>query len=204
MNTKQNDISVSITLGPWRVGDAGKTVFGPPNGSPSPETIASVRRKANARLIASAPALLSALRGMLEWARRVKVANPGHEVVAACNAIETATGGAAVHLVPASAPETAGVSGVLVVVQRPDGSVVSRECYADSSMADELRKAADRAGFTVTEIPLAVCLEASRKDSARKSALVEVDHALTWAEMSQDVRNRLTRISNILEGAPES
>jgi len=49
------------TAGPWRVGDAGHTVFGPPNGEPSPETIASVKKRANARLIAAAPDLLNAL-----------------------------------------------------------------------------------------------------------------------------------------------
>ncbi len=50
------------TPGPWRVGDAGATVFGPKNGTPSPETIASVRRKPNARLIAAAPELLATLK----------------------------------------------------------------------------------------------------------------------------------------------
>lgn len=37
------------TPGPWRVGDAGATVFGPPNGNPSPETVATVRKAANAK-----------------------------------------------------------------------------------------------------------------------------------------------------------
>jgi hypothetical protein len=46
------------TKGPWRIGDAGKTVFGPPNGNPSPETIALCKTRANTRLIASAPELL--------------------------------------------------------------------------------------------------------------------------------------------------
>jgi phosphoribosylamine-glycine ligase len=49
------------TAGPWRVGDAGATVFGPPNGNPSPETVARVTKKANARLIAAAPELLAAI-----------------------------------------------------------------------------------------------------------------------------------------------
>lgn len=35
----------------WRVGDAGHTIFGPKNGTPSPETIASVRKGDNARRI---------------------------------------------------------------------------------------------------------------------------------------------------------
>jgi hypothetical protein len=46
------------TPGPWRIGDAGHTIFGPPNGSPCPEIIAHGLTKANARLIASAPELL--------------------------------------------------------------------------------------------------------------------------------------------------
>ena len=50
------------TPGPWRVGDAGRTIFGPPNGDPSPETIAEIRLRKNARLIAAAPELLEALK----------------------------------------------------------------------------------------------------------------------------------------------
>ena len=46
------------TPGPWRIGDAGRTVFGPPNGNPSPETVAHCTSRANASLIAAAPALL--------------------------------------------------------------------------------------------------------------------------------------------------
>ena len=52
------------TLGPWRVGDAGNTVFGPPNGRPSPQTICNlsiVDHVANGRLIAAAPEMLGAL-----------------------------------------------------------------------------------------------------------------------------------------------
>ena len=53
------------TKGPWRVGDAGHTVFGPPNGNLSPAIIANVGRgafasatvKANARLIAACPTM---------------------------------------------------------------------------------------------------------------------------------------------------
>lgn len=44
------------------------------------------------RLIAAAPEMLEALKGMLEWARRVKVRNPGMEVVTAMNAITKAEG----------------------------------------------------------------------------------------------------------------
>jgi hypothetical protein len=49
------------TPGPWRVGDAGVTVFGPNLGKPSPETIANVRKRDNAALIALAPDMLALL-----------------------------------------------------------------------------------------------------------------------------------------------
>jgi len=66
----------SHTPGPWRIGDAGNTIFGPPNGNPSPERVATIHggtsdqaavdrlniMKANARLIAAAPELLEALK----------------------------------------------------------------------------------------------------------------------------------------------
>ena len=54
------------TPGPWRVGDAGATVFGPPQGLP-PLRIASGCRKADARLIAAAPDLLAALSNILAY-----------------------------------------------------------------------------------------------------------------------------------------
>ena len=47
---------------------------------------------ANAHLIAAAPAMYEALKGMLEWARRVKQNNPGPEVMEALNAIARAEG----------------------------------------------------------------------------------------------------------------
>ena len=52
------------TPGPWRTGDVFNTVFGPPNGNPAPQTIATVARgdKANAKLIAAAPDMAEALR----------------------------------------------------------------------------------------------------------------------------------------------
>lgn len=50
----------SHTPGTWRVGDAGNTIFGPPNGNPSPETIARNVSRRYARLIAAAPELLEA------------------------------------------------------------------------------------------------------------------------------------------------
>jgi len=53
------------TPGPWRVGDAGHTVFGPKTDQPSPKTIAHNLSRNNARLIASAPALLEALKMVL-------------------------------------------------------------------------------------------------------------------------------------------
>lgn len=62
-------MSAQHTPGPWRVGDAGATVFGPRTEAPSPTTVATITKgvpsdcqRANARLIAAAPALLSALR----------------------------------------------------------------------------------------------------------------------------------------------
>jgi hypothetical protein len=48
--------------------------------------------EANARLIAAAPDLLEALRGMLEWARRVEQRNPGPEVAHAATVIAKAEG----------------------------------------------------------------------------------------------------------------
>lgn len=60
---------MSYTLGPWRIGDAGKTVFGPPNGNPCPETIASVVKRANSPIIAAAPDAIEACRLVLQWAR---------------------------------------------------------------------------------------------------------------------------------------
>ncbi len=53
------------TPGPWRVGDAGYTVFGPPNGNPSPKSIALVRNKENARMIAAAPEMYEALTAII-------------------------------------------------------------------------------------------------------------------------------------------
>ena len=48
--------------------------------------------RANATLIAAAPAMYEALKGMLEWARRIKQNNPGPEVMNALKAIAQAEG----------------------------------------------------------------------------------------------------------------
>lgn len=55
------------TPGPWRIGDASQTIFGPRIDGPIPaETIASmIRNKANARLIAAAPEMLEVLNELL-------------------------------------------------------------------------------------------------------------------------------------------
>jgi len=62
------------TPGTWRVGDAGHTVFGPPNGTISPETIATVRKPTNARLIAAAPQMAEALQLAAATIRRLNPA----------------------------------------------------------------------------------------------------------------------------------
>lgn len=70
MNTS-TETKAKHTQGPWRIGDAGTTVFGPPNGNPSPLRIADIAKtpeyRANARLIAAAPELLEALRAALAY-----------------------------------------------------------------------------------------------------------------------------------------
>jgi hypothetical protein len=59
------------TPGFWRVGDAGRTVFGPKTEWPSPETIADVRpgehMRANAWLLAAAPRLLDVCKLAENW-----------------------------------------------------------------------------------------------------------------------------------------
>jgi hypothetical protein len=58
------------TAGPWRIGNAGTAVFGPPNGKPSPKTIASELSRADARLIAAAPDLLAWLEKAEQMAKQ--------------------------------------------------------------------------------------------------------------------------------------
>ena len=68
------------TPGPYRIGDAGGTIFGPKSNEPAPVTIATLppasrrvsqsERRANAQLLAAAPDLLAACRRVLraiEW-----------------------------------------------------------------------------------------------------------------------------------------
>ena len=58
-------MSTKHTPGPWRVGDAGASVFGPKD---LPVTVAKLvhPNSANARLIAAAPELLDALMQLLQ------------------------------------------------------------------------------------------------------------------------------------------
>lgn len=88
----------SSSIGPFRVGDAGHTIFGPPNGNPSPETIATVkpgpRMKANARMLAIGPEACDALRELItavEEAFAVRNATRGGSMTGTeCRAIEKA------------------------------------------------------------------------------------------------------------------
>lgn len=48
------------TPGPWRIGDAGRTIFGPKTDAISPATICQTNRR-EATLIATAPELLEKL-----------------------------------------------------------------------------------------------------------------------------------------------
>jgi hypothetical protein len=104
MNTQTE---VKHTPGPWRIGDAGRTVFGPPNGNPAPEIIATIyggtsdqaavtralKMKSNARLIAAAPELLDAAKGLV-WAWNHPLGTKGTDAYAAAleNAIAKAEG----------------------------------------------------------------------------------------------------------------
>lgn len=68
------------TPGPWRIGDAGKTIFGPKSKNPSPETIAPCRTRANAaRIVECVNALEGldpgAIRELIEAASREIAAN---------------------------------------------------------------------------------------------------------------------------------
>jgi hypothetical protein len=87
-----------FTPGPWMIGfkhdEMGVIAPGPVaiadcNYDPA---LSESEKQANARLIAAAPEMLEALRGMMEWARRVKEINPGMEVFSAISAIRKALG----------------------------------------------------------------------------------------------------------------
>lgn len=61
---------VKHTALPWRIGDAGQTVFGPPNGSISPTTIAHTIRADAAYIVLACnayPALVEALKGIVKY-----------------------------------------------------------------------------------------------------------------------------------------
>lgn len=64
-------MSARHTPGPWRVGDAGSTVFGAPGSRPlmvasiTHRIVPDATQRANARLIAAAPEMLDALRLVL-------------------------------------------------------------------------------------------------------------------------------------------
>ena len=80
----------TTTIGPWRIGDAGTTVFGPPNGNPAPEIVAQSCKK-NARLIAASPDLLEACRLALQLIRDNWPVDHGCEQIGqAWGALETA------------------------------------------------------------------------------------------------------------------
>lgn len=81
------------TPGPWRIGDAGNTIFGPDKGEILPEIVASVKggtcnqsaisrcytMQANARLIAAAPEMLDAMKSAVEIIRESFGDSPGEE-----------------------------------------------------------------------------------------------------------------------------
>ncbi|MCP3681641.1 MAG: hypothetical protein GY861_03030 [bacterium] len=84
------------TRGPWRIGDSGQTIFGAPNGNPSPEIVASLNRKANhranAQIIASAPELLFLLQDLVHLRAMGIVELPISFDKDVCKAIRKATG----------------------------------------------------------------------------------------------------------------
>ena len=53
------------TPGPWRIGDAGFTVFGPKTTAPSPKIVATCLSREDARLVCFAPELLKVLQQAL-------------------------------------------------------------------------------------------------------------------------------------------
>jgi hypothetical protein len=93
-------MTTTHTPGPWRIGDAGQTVFGPKTDHSAPVTVALMptpservsflERKANSKLVAAAPELLEALEGLVaDWERVHGPIPADHEARAA---ISKATG----------------------------------------------------------------------------------------------------------------
>jgi hypothetical protein len=86
------------TPGPWRVGDAGCTVFGPKTDAPSPKTVASITRqpipsaehRANAALIAAAPDMYEALVALFAECAMIHRYGGSEDNTAAAHAAEEA------------------------------------------------------------------------------------------------------------------
>ena len=77
------------TKGEWRIGDARHTVFGPPNGDPSPEIIAHLGRnfRGNGKLIQNAPVMAAMLADVLTDLRIQATQTANERRMARCNEI---------------------------------------------------------------------------------------------------------------------
>jgi hypothetical protein len=75
---------------PLRVGDAGLTVFGPPNGNPSPETIARCKSARHAAFIVKACNSHGALVEFVENLRALSEAGQDDEVCAEVRGVHCA------------------------------------------------------------------------------------------------------------------